>query len=62
MKRLTARSGSLKIIYSDNAKTFQAGAKWLSRINKDEKFLRNKSIAWKFNLSQAPWYGGQSEQ
>ena len=27
IKRLTARRGSPKVIYSDNAKTFQAGAK-----------------------------------
>ena len=45
-------------------KTFQAGTKCLKRINKDEKFdnfLRNESISWKFNLSKAPWWGGQFE-
>ena len=31
MKRLIARRGSPKIVYSDNVKTFQAGAKWLTR-------------------------------
>ena len=57
IKRLIERRGSPKIIYSDNAKTFQAGAKWLIKINKDEKFhnfLSNKNITWKFNLSKAP--------
>ena len=38
MKRLTARRGNPKIINSDNAKTFQAGAKWLTRINKTRSF------------------------
>ena len=45
-------------------KIFQAGIKCLNRINKDEKFdnfLRNESITWKFNLSKAPWWGGQFE-
>ena len=65
IKRLIARRGSPKIIYSDNAKTFQAGAKWLIKINKDEKFhnfLSNENITWKFNLSKAPWWGGQFER
>ena len=47
MKRLIARRGSPKI-----------GAKWLTRINKDENFhnfLRNESITWNFNLSKASW-------
>ena len=38
---------------------------WLTRINTDEKFqnlLSNESIAWKFNLSKAPWWGGQYER
>ena len=65
MKRLIARQGSPKIVYSDNVKTFHAGAKWLNRINKDEKFhnfLSNESVTWKFNLSKAPWWGGQFER
>ena len=65
MKRLIARQGSPKIVYSDYVKTFQAGAKWLNRINKDEKFhnfLSNESVTWKFNLSKAPWWDGQFER
>ena len=64
MKRLIARRESPKIFYSVNVMTFQAGAKWLTRINKDEKFhnfLSNESITWKFNLSKAPWWGRQFE-
>ena len=65
IKKLIARRGSPNIIYSDNAKTFQAGAKWLIKINKDEKFhnfLSNENITWKLNLSKAPWWGGQFER
>ena len=65
MKRLIAWRGSPKIVYSDNPKIFREGAKWLTRISKDEKFhnfLSNESITWKFNLSKAPWWGGQFEQ
>ena len=66
MKRLIARRGSPKrVFFSDNAKAFQAGAKWVTRINKDVKFhifLSNKSTTWKFNLSKAPLWGGQCER
>ena len=60
MKRLITRRGS-PMIYFDNVKTFQAGAKWLTRINKDEnfhKFFSNGSVTWKFNPFKAPWWGG----
>ena len=63
-KRLIVRWGSRKTVCSDNVKTFQVGAKWLTKINKDEKFhnfLSNESITWKFNLSKAPWWGRQFE-
>ena len=56
-KKLISRRARPNIIYSDNAKTFNAGAKWLSGINRDEKFydfLSKERIIWKFNLSRAP--------
>ena len=65
LKRLIARRGRPKIIYSDNAKTFQAAEKWIQRVNKDEKcqnYLIQQEIMWKFNLSRAPWWGGQFER
>ena len=37
-KRLISRRGKPNVIYSDNAKTFKAGAKWLNSINRDEQF------------------------
>ena len=65
LKRLIARRGRPSLIYSDNAKTFQAAASWLKKVMKDENFhseLSKYEIKWKFNLSRAPWWGGQFER
>ena len=64
-KRLISRRGKPKIVYSDNAKTFKAGAKWLANVNKDQElhdFLSSETIIWKFNVPKAPWWGGQFER
>ena len=66
LKRLIARRGRPKIIYSDNAKTFKAGAKLLQKINKDKKWhhhLNQEQITLKFNITKVPWWrvgGGES--
>ena len=60
---LTLKSAP-ELIYSDNAATFQAAAKWLKEVRDDEKLnnlLVNLSIEWRFNLSRTPWWGGQFE-
>ena len=60
LKRLIARRGRPKIIYTDNAKTLKAGAKLLQKISKDEKqhnHLNQEQITWKFNIPKAPWWG-----
>ena len=65
LKRLIARRGRPSKIYSDNAKTFLAAAKWLEKVQRDERFnefLVGHSIVWQFNLSRAPWWGGQFER
>ena len=65
LKRLIARRGCPRVIYSDNAKTFVAASRWVKRIKKDEEinqFLSTNNIVWKFNLSRAPWWGGQFER
>jgi hypothetical protein len=68
LKRLIARKGRPEKIYSDNAKTFVAAAKWLKKAQQDEKFnhfLAKEKIKWQFNLSRAPWWGeggGQFER
>ena len=64
-QKSVARRGRLNNIYSDNAKTFTATAKWIRGIMKDEKlneFLVNQGIVWQFNLSRTPWWGEQFER
>ena len=65
LKRLVARRGKPTTIYSDNAKSFQAAAKWLKQIIKSEQLhehLTKENINWKFNLPKAPWWGGHFER
>ena len=60
-----ARRGRPRRIYSDNAKTFVSGSKWIEQVMKEQKisgFLTQQGIEWKFNLSRAPWWGGQFER
>ena len=62
LKRLIARTGRPKIIYLNNAKTFEKASKWIKRVYKDEgmqEFLMTEQVKWKFNLSRAQWWGCQ---
>ena len=52
-------------IPSDNGKTFVGAANLLKTIMSDEKvhdYLAKQRITWQFNLSRAPWWGGQFER
>ena len=65
LKRFIARRGRPDKIYSDNGRTFVGAARWVRTVMADEKlqdFLANKEIKWQFNLSHAPWLGGQFER
>ena len=65
LKRFIARRGRPELIYSDNGATFKATNKWLRKVQKDEQlnsYLADLSIKWRFNLSRAPWWGGQFER
>lgn len=65
LKRLIARRGRPDKIYSDNGRTFVGAARWVRTAMEDEKlqhFLASKNIKWQFNLSRAPWWGGQFER
>jgi hypothetical protein len=65
LKRVIARRGKPEKIYSDNAKTFVAAANIIRKISKSElvnDFLAKNNITWQFNLSKAPWWGGQYER
>jgi hypothetical protein len=64
-KRFIARRGKPDKVYSDNAKTFVAAAKRVRKISKDDHindYLAKNNIKWQFNLSKAPWWGGQYER
>ena len=65
LKRFIARRGRPRVIYSDNGGTFVKTNKWLTQLRKDERLqdhLDEYEINWKFNLSRAPWWGGQFER
>ena len=65
LKGLIARRGRPSSIYSDNAKTFISAAEKLKSMLKSERFnnyLARNNIKWTFNLSKAPWWGGQFER
>ncbi|XP_046862768.1 uncharacterized protein LOC124456341 [Xenia sp. Carnegie-2017] len=64
-KKLVARRGKPDKVYSDNAKTFVAAAKRVRKISKYGQvhdYLAKNNIKWQFNLSKAPWWGGQYER
>eukprot|EP00794_Sanderia_malayensis_P005857 gene5857-biopygen4857 len=65
LKRFIARRGRPDKIYSDNGRTFVAGAKWVKKVMRNEELqnaLTRQNIVWQFNLSRAPWWGGQFER
>ena len=64
LKHLIAPGGRSCIVYSDKGGTFIKAAKWMSQLRKDEciqGLLEKHKIIWRFNLSHAPWWGGQFE-
>ena len=65
LKRFIARKGRPEKIYSDDGRTFVGAAKWLRNVMQDERlhdFLAKLNIKWQFNLTKAPWWGGQFER
>eukprot|EP00794_Sanderia_malayensis_P013094 gene13094-biopygen10447 len=65
LKEFIARRGRPRKIYSHNAKTFVAALTKIRKIMKSEtihNYLSRNNIAWQFNLSKAPWWGGQFER
>ena len=65
LKQFIARRGRPERIYSDNGRTFVGAANWIRAVMKDERlqtYLSINQIKWQFNLSRAPWWGGQFER
>ena len=62
---LIAHCGRPRVIYSGNGGTFIKAVKWLCQLQGDEHLqglLEDYNITWRFNLSKAPWCGGQFER
>ena len=62
LKRLFARRGTPKKIYSDNWRTFVGAARWIRTVTEDERiqdFLAGEEIKRQLNRSRTPWWGGQ---
>ena len=65
LKGFVARRGRPEKVYSDNGRTFVGAAAWMKKVRNDERlndFLVHQGISWQFNLSRAPWWGGQFER
>ena len=64
-KHFIARRRRSQKVYSDNGRTFVGAAQWIKQLMQDAKFqnfLAYQGIKWQFNLSLAPWWGGQFER
>ena len=60
-RRFTSRRGLPSKIMSNNAKTFKAAAKEITKIRQSsqvKQFLINKRVSWEYIAEKAPWGGG----
>ena len=55
-KRFSARRGIPSVVYSDNAKTFEAAHRYF------QKVMGHVGLHWKFSAPLAPWWGGWWER
>eukprot|EP00795_Rhopilema_esculentum_P008006 gene8006-13915_t len=65
LKNFIVRRGRTEKLYSVNGRPFVAGANRLKKVMRDEaiqNMLARREIKWQFNLSRAPWWGGQFER
>ncbi|XP_028413524.1 uncharacterized protein LOC114536361 [Dendronephthya gigantea] len=60
-RRFISRRGMPRKILTDNAKTFKAAAKEVTKIyhsNHVKRYLADNGISWEFITEKAPWHGG----
>jgi hypothetical protein len=65
LRRFTARNGVPTMIVSDNAKTFKATERALTKLFGSlevRAYLENNKLEWRFNLEKAPSWGGFFEK
>ena len=60
--KFTSRRGHPRIMYSDNASNFSSAAKTSENIVKNDKFISDFRIKWKFITARAPFQGGAWER
>ncbi|XP_035218692.1 uncharacterized protein LOC118191935 [Stegodyphus dumicola] len=62
LRRVLARRGSCKVIYSDNAKNFRSTCEIIKGFKKAEPsvrdFLTSKEVTWKFIPERSSWWEG----
>ena len=61
LRRFASRRGLPATIISDNAKTFKASSKEVSKIIRSDevqKYFTRNHIRWRFIVERAPWWGG----
>ena len=64
-RRFTSRRGLPNSILSDNAKTYKAAAKEVSKLLRSQRlhdYMKDNSVKWKFIIELAPWQGGMWER
>ncbi|XP_064475845.1 uncharacterized protein LOC135389743 [Ornithodoros turicata] len=68
LRRFIARRGIPRIVYSDNAKTFQKSNKELKKLwdvvssATTKETIADWRIQWRYNAPYAPWWGGFYER
>lgn len=69
LRKFISRRGTPRIIYSDQATTFQSASKVLTEVwskilsnTAARPYLTLRGIQWKFNTPHAPWQGGYYER
>jgi len=60
-RRFTSRRGVPAVLISDNAKTFKASSREITKIARSAElshYLTDNRIKWTFIVERAPWWGG----
>ena len=60
-RRFTSRRGLPSKMMLDNAKTFKAASKEITKIKRSpqvKQYLINRKVDWEFIVEKAPWWGG----
>jgi len=65
LRRFSARRGLPATFISDNAKTFKAASRDVTKLSRSaevQRYLTNNKVTWNFIIEKAPWWGGFYER